>query len=329
MRAAHVRGSTPSPTPERETRGHIGLHLQNNASGVGEFVRDIKPAVMKCATGFERVIDIKRESPNTTCIIRHVNNNYGGILDNPNPLEGARNWVRQFKDSLYNICDSMAGIPGIKAPYFYVESINEVMPSLNAEAVDRANNLDMAYIDALAELGLPVAPAVFCVAVGNPHETEFERIVPLARKCEQAGGLMGYHNYWPRNPQYGGPDHLWKYLAGRWAEMDEVFVSHGVHVKWYGGESGAVGGENGDDWVHLMPHDGWKSPECMNGNWDLYLTEIMRADELLREWNKTHGDRYLGLVLFTTSGPGWDSFDIGTREIHDIGVKLMERYPTI
>jgi len=339
IRAAHVAGANPDPDPDpdpepdpyvRKTRGHVGLHLQGNASGVTEFVRDVKPSIMKCATGFERVIDIKKQSINTTCIIRHVNNNYGGILDNPDPLVGARNWVNQFKDSLYNICDKMAKeIPGIKTPYFYVESVNEVMPSLNAEAVNRANNLDMGFIDALAELNLPVAPAVFCVAVGNPHETEFILNVPLARKCQKAGGMMGYHNYWPRNPSAGGPDALWKYLSGRWVEMDKVLVANGVYVRWYGGEGGAVGGTWDEGHVHLMPYNGWKSKECMNGNRDLYLTEIMRADELAREWNKTNGDRFLGFVLFTTSGPGWGSFDVGTTEIAGIGSRLMQRYPTI
>jgi len=108
--------------------------------------------------------------------------------------------------------------------------------------------------------------------------------------------------------------------------MDEVFVKNGAHVRWYGGEGGVVGGEWGEGWVHLMPYNGWKSSECLNGDWEKYLSEIARMDELTAEWNAAHDDRFIGSVLFTTSGPGWGSFDIGTNEIAGIGAMLRERY---
>ena len=321
LKALDGNGDEPPPPPEpRLTRGHIGLHLQNNAAGVTEFVRDVQPSVMKVVEGFERAIPILGASPHTTMVLRHYNNNYDGILDAADPHVGAQRWLDQFKDSVINLARQTDAM-------LYVESINEVMPSLNEEAVMRAVNLDMAFIDVVMGLGLDnVRPAVFCVAVGNPHESEYPLLVPLARKCEQAGGLMGIHNYWPGNPNASGPDELWQYLAGRWIGMDEVFVADGIYVKWYGGESGIVGGEWGEGWVSLKPFDGWKSPECLNGNWEKYLSEIARMDELTAEWNITHGDRFVGSVLFTTSGPGWGSFDIGTAEIAGIGAMLSERY---
>lgn len=368
-------GDEPPPPEPRQTRGHIGLHLQNNASGVTEFVRDVQPSVMKVVMGFERALPILADSPHTTMVCRHYSgNDYGGILDADDPHVGAKRWLAQFEDSAIALSLRTDKI-------IYWESINEVMPSLNADAVERAVRLDMAFIDVVMDLGIDnIRPAVFCVAVGNPHESEYPLLVPLARKCEAAGGRMGLHDYWLSNPDYGGPDHLWPYLAGRWTEMDKVFVENGVHVRWYGGESGPVGGRSsageagkhsaywgrmcmreviergmgvgraqfrtdddwpygiviGDtspralergDWVALYPHDGWKSPECLNGDQDRLQCEIARKDELTAEWNAAHDDRVDGSVPFTTSGPGWDSFDIGTREIAGIGAMLRERYP--
>lgn len=367
-----------TPTP-RETRGHIGLHLQNNAEGVTEFVAQVKPAVMKCVFGFERAIGFKRASPETAVILRHYNNNSAPyIYHSGGPLAGARLWIDQFRDSLYSIAQTlMAELPDQEIVIF-AESVNEVY----ATGADNGPMMDFnqAFCEAIAEMGARIGPVIFTAAVGNPGEHEYADMVPMARACEQAKGLMGYHNYWLSNPVYGGPDHLWQWLAGRWVEMDRVLVEHGVHVRWFGGESGAVGGSSGEDaqarmdafqaatqlkpvevgvralfrpedirlpylipipqctgasqqsviqWVSLLPYDGWKSNECLDGDWDRYLREIMRADELIAEWNVEHEDRYLGSVLFTTSGPGWDSFDIGTDEIRGIGEALLARYPEL
>jgi len=140
------------------------------------------------------VAGIKRVSPHTVVIYRYFTNDYHDTLENPDPYRGAEKWIDKFRDSLYEICNQMASeFPDLAEPYFYVESLNEVYPSLNAPLVTRAANFDIAFIDVLAETGLPVKPAVFTAAVGNPHESEYELLVPLARRCEEAGGMMGYH----------------------------------------------------------------------------------------------------------------------------------------
>jgi len=342
----------PPPPPTRETRGHVGLHLQTMEGGWEEFAQ-MQPSVMKVLSMHD-VIGVKRASPHTTVVFRHFTNDYGDTLENPDPHKGARNWIDKFRDSLYEVTDRLVG-EGLD-PCFYVESLNEVYPSLNLEAVVRATDFDIAFCEELHALDLPVRPAVFCTAVGNPHESEYEFLVPLAEKCEEVGGMMGYHGYWLANADYGGPDHLWKYLAGRWAEMDKVFVSHGIHVKWYGGEGGGVGGISGEDnlyaqpggfyyrgvasylipvdsefvpqWVHLLPHDGWKSPECYDGNWSRYLTDIMQMDGIIRSWNETHDDRYLGFVLFTTGADyvGWPTFQIRENEMRAIRDAILGVY---
>jgi hypothetical protein len=101
----------------------------------------------------------------------------------------------------------------------------------------------------------------------------------------------------------------WRWHAGRWAEMDRVFTASGVRVRWYGGESGAVGSKDGKS---LSPTAGWKAPDCYAGNWDRYLADILTADEWIANWNRYNGDRFLGFVLFTTGAgyTGWANFQI-------------------
>jgi len=318
-------GNDDPPDTDRKTRGHIGLHLQGNASGVPEFIARVEPAVVKCVMGFERALDIKHASPHTAVVVRHYNDNSEPFIHHPyGPAAGARAWIDQFRDSVTSIAGRLRTEHGDQEILLYVEGPNEEY----ATGADNSAILafDIAFCQAVAEMEARIGPVPFTAAVGNPGEEEYEALVPLARACADAKGLMGYHNYWLANPGYGGPDHLWQHLAGRWTEMDKVFVRHGVYVRWFGGESGVVGGKSGPGWVSLMPHDGWKSKECLGGDWNRYLDQIMRADELIAQWNSEHGDRYLGVVLFTTSGPGWDSFDIGTNEIAGIGDALLERY---
>lgn len=312
--------------PPRTTQGHIGLHLQTMAVGWDAYVGELRPPVAKVLASMHDVLGVKRACPDTAVVFRHVHNAYGDTLECPDPMRGARNWVDKFRSGLCEMCNQIAQeFPSLKAPYAYVESVNECMPSLNEAHVKRNVNFDIAFCDALAETGLPVAPAVFCAAVGNPHESEYDLLVPLARKCEQAGGMMGYHGYWYANQRESGLESWWKYHAGRWQEMDKVFVANGVYVRWYGGESGAVGSSDGH---HLLANAGWKAPECYGGDWARYLADILECDRLTREWNRTHGDRYLGAVLFTTGAEytGWAEFQIQEPQMRAIRAALAERY---
>jgi len=315
----------PKPPMPRTTRGHIGLHLQTMVGGWEDFVREVRPPVVKVTASMHDVMGVRRACPDTVAIWRHVNNNYGGIIDNPDPYEGARRWIAQFRDSLYEICGRMEREqPNLSRPFFYVESVNEQYCPDGA-IVKRAAALDHAFIIELMKLGLPIAPAVFTAPVGNPEPEHFSLLIAMARACEQAGGLMGYHNYWWADPQESGIESWWRWHAGRWAEVDRALVANGVHARWYGGESGAVASE--DNGHHLSAHHGWKASICYNNDWQRYLADITWADEWIRNWNRANGDRYLGFVLFTSGvGTGWDNFQIREPQMQALRDSILARY---
>jgi len=296
----------------------IGMHLQTMTGGWDEYTSNVRPPVMKVLASMQDVLGIKRHSPETRVVWRHVTNAYGDTLECPIPMQGARNWVDKFRDSLYEVCNDMTQeFPGLNEPYFYVESLNEVYPSQNQAHVLRAANFDIAFIDALKETGLPVKPAVFCAAVGNPHESEYDLLVPLAKKCADDNGMMGLHDYWFANPNESGLESWWKYHAGRWTEIDKVFVNNGIYVDWYSGEAGAVGSADG---YHLLANAGWKDPTCYNGDWNRYLADIVKFNQLAQTWNSSHGNRFKGITLFTTGSDytGWFEFQLHENEMRDI-----------
>lgn len=316
-----IRFLTPVTTPavQRKTRGHVGLHLQTMGAGCVEFVQAVKPSVVKVLSSMQDVVTIKAASPETTVVWRHVTNDYGDTLEASDPTVGARRWIAKFGASLYEVMNQLRReVPDAKEPLFYVGSINEVYPSRNEHAVRRAVDFDIAFCDALEELGLPIKPVVFTAAVGNPHESEYKLLVPLARKCAEVGGLMGYHPYWEA---ITGESRLlsgWPYYAGRWTEMDKVFVQHGVKVRWFGGESGA----------YATACDGWRSKLCYGGDWNKYFNDIKAFDALVKDWNVNHEDRFLGMVLFTTGAhyTGWETFWIEQPQMEDLAHYLVENY---
>jgi hypothetical protein len=185
---------------------------------------------------------------------------------------------------------------------------------------------DLAFIEATAEMGIPVGPVVYCAAVGNIHENDYHFLNELGRQCAAHNGLMGYHNYWWANRSVSGLESWWPWHAGRWQGLDEHFRANGINgVRYFGGESGAVGSQDG---YHLLATEGWRSNECYGGNWDRYLADILEADRLTNEWNRIHGGRYLGSTLFTTGAhyTGWEHFQIKEPQMLDIAAALKQRY---
>jgi len=308
----------PPVIPARKTNGHISFHVQSGIGQLKNAITLMKPPVVKVTTSLEDYFGVTGWSPDTTYIYRRVDNNQW-YLSEEDKMYAAREWIKTFKDALYIMCDRIdKERPGTPKPYFGVESLNETFCSLNAESIKNAANFDIAFIDALKELNLPIFPVVFTAAVGNPHPTEYQLLVPLAKKCADNKGIMGYHNYWYVNHSVSDVVGGWRDYAGRWTAMDEVFVANGIYVKWFGGESGAFESVN----------EGWRSPACWNGNWAKYLEDIMLVDQMIYDWNKTHGDRYLGLTLFTTGEAytGWDMFQIKEAQANDIAKAIVARY---
>ncbi len=232
-------GTIPDPpTPIPAVRNLMGQHLQTMVGGAMEYVAETGIAC-KVLASMEDVKGVLRANPDVDITWRHVTNNYGDTLEHPDPYIGAKNWLAKFGDALYDNCNAIAReFPNRKAPFFRVEGANEVYPP-----TERAMKLDRAWIHVLAETKLPVAPVVMTSAVGNPPEYDFEMLIDLARDCAAVDGAFGYHAYWMANrDDVDALDKYWPWLAGRWEEMDKVFVKAGVRVKWVFTEGGAVGG---------------------------------------------------------------------------------------
>ncbi len=273
----------------------VSLHLQQMVPGALDFVARVRPSVVKIFQ-LENARGIKAASPDTRVVLRYYtpNQDLSGDL-----AVRAREYVHSFEDSLRTNAQWID----------FVESYNEEIPTHDIAKTMLAVEFDCHFADALMALGLPVAPVLLNVAVGNPsHEGgEIELMLPAVRKAIQYNGALGYHAYGLAVNKSNLND-AWEYYAGRALEgWDPVFRAHGLYPKYIFGECGAFANCSA----------GWRSSECLNGDWPLYLAQLTEFSNRIKTWNVQHGNRCLGGTLFTSGGFGWDSFEIREAEMQD------------
>ena len=321
----------PPPPPQRATRGHFGPHIQSmggsslRAALLG-YIGRVKPPVVK-VFGAGDVFAIKEASPDTAVVFRRWLNAHDQeqLRDSPNKHRAAREYMALFSDVFDDIVPRLMVNYPDQSPVLYVESINEEYACNSANNVDTAA-FDIAFIEEVAALGLPVRTSVFTAAQGTPEITgpDLDIALSVARVAEQHGALMGYHNYWGANIALPPGELLaagWSWSPGRWELFDEYFVQHDVHVTWFGGESGACTSDNG--W-NLDPGGGWRASGCHDGDVWRLKTEIMLYEDKAVAWNAENDDRFLGSVGFT-DGSDWDTFLYGGAW-YAIGDAMMARY---
>lgn len=284
----------PPPPPPPITGSLVSLHLQTQVEGCLDFVERVEPSVIKVFQ-LEVAREIKARSPDTLVVLRY----FTDTQDLSGDLQAAaRDYVRSFEDSLR-----------VNAEWIdYVESYNETVCSNNADSIRRAVEFDCHFADALMALGLPVAPQLLNVAVGNPLENEVELLLPAVEQVVKYSGTLGYHGYGLAIAPDGNLNDAWQYYAGRALEgWDPVFRAHSLYPRYILGECGAFATCN----------DGWRAANCLNGDWPRYLSQLTEFSDRIKSWNSRHGNRCLGGTLFTSGGWGWDSFEIVKSEMED------------
>lgn len=346
-----VENTPPPPPPPAQGVELVGLHLQHMEEGWDTLyghanTYDVDPIAKVFSP--EDVLHILRRCPNANVVVRpYISNQHPYLYPaNENFEHAAKLWVDHMRDSLYRVCDEIAReFPGREPPYFIYESVNEEYENVNDDKNRRAAAIDAAVASEVYNTGYPITAGIMCAAVGNPDSTQFYHLVQLAQRTKLYSPWWAYHGYFLRNMQYGGPAHLWQYLAGRFEKIQEVLP---YEVPWYFGESGAIGGKSSppepaaaaqsippdkeiiwiripaeglstqdtDGWVAMYPNDGWKHPEVYNGNWAKHQQEV----EQLQALSVQAVERFKGLVLFTSCAPymGWKHFWVKSPQMESL-----------
>lgn len=306
--------STPVPTPS-PTRGpnwpeplaapgasKLGLHVvRNNSPWIMEFIRRVRPAVVKAVDDVGWLGDVKRESP-TTITIGRLSPTHQDI--NGDPAAAAQAFVAgQLQRYQLN--------PGVD----YWEGWNE--PDPNEEMWWYAA-FEAERVRLLAEQGFKAAVGGF--ASGVPEWDEFIAFLPAIEAAKQYGGILSLHEYGAPTMDYlvGSPLPGWPGYADRgvlalryrwWYE--EILIPRGLTVPLVISEAGIDGiimagqraGPDGLGWEDFASY--WGDVGLIGGP-EGYVQQLAWYDSELQR------DGYvIGFTVFTAGGGDrWDSYDV-------------------
>lgn len=289
-----VPPTTVLPAP----KNIISLHVMRAISGVTEYIEKTKPSIIKVFNAPD-AREFKKVYPELKVVYRyHVPDDWTYVLMS-DKVKAANMFIDKF-----------AAILEANPEVDYIESVNEVYGH------DYNNNLqavafDVAFAKELYKRFPKVHPCLITAAVGNPHETQFKDLLPAVEKVCEYDGIIGYHAYWPSNKTTTYLLSGWKWYAGRWTEMDKVFVQNKLEPKYFFTEGGICYSEDG---VSLSSGLGWKA--C--GDILRYISEMKQFSQKVAEWNAQNNNRARGVAIFSVGSYGWENFDLGTGDILEI-----------
>ncbi|MHB1293817.1 MAG: hypothetical protein ACYC4R_02360 [Anaerolineae bacterium] len=300
---------TPTPTmpwPEALSEpgnSKLGLHVQwNNSPEIMEFIRRMKPAVVKSVGDLGFMDEVKEVSPSTVTIARLDDE---GIAMEGDPVAAARAFVARNLDQYLRH-------PAVD----YWEGVNE--PGVNG-AMDWFAAFEAERVRAMAEHGLKTAVGAF--STGVPEWNDFERFLPAIQAAKENGGILVLHEYDAPTmertvgqglpEQAGRPDRGVLVLRYRWW-YEEFLKPRGLVVPLVISEAGVdglvgnrPGPAKGRGWRDFV--DYWTENGLGGDPIQTYLNQLAWYDAELQK------DPYVvGCAVFTAGAMNedWQSYDI-------------------
>jgi hypothetical protein len=304
---------TPTPTPtlpwpaalDYPSHSKLGLHVQwNNSSEIMEFVRHMKPPVIKAVDDIGFFNEVKEVSPSTVTVARLSDNDRWYHEMQGDPREAARRYVAERLETyLQN--------PAVD----YWEGLNE--PVVKGR-VEWFATFEAERVRIMAQHGLRTAVGGF--STGVPEWDEIGQFLPAIRAAKEHGGILTLHEYdapimqrsvgagLPGKPNY--PDRGALALRYRWWYEDWLKPRNLV-VPLVISETGVDGmvanrpGPEGDGWRDFRSH--WTRSGVGKTGIEAYLSQLAWYDDQLRQ-----DDYVIGCAIFTAGAMNddWESYDI-------------------
>ncbi|MEA3408624.1 MAG: hypothetical protein U9R48_11220 [Chloroflexota bacterium] len=316
-----TRPPTPTPTPmlpwpaplEEPPASKLGLHVQwNNSSEIMDFIRYMKPRVIKAVGDFGFCAEVKEESPSTVIV---------GRVETKQRLEGdperaAQAFVARHLET-YQVNPAIDYWEGINEP-----DIKGKMPWYAAFEAER--------VRVMARHGFKAAIGSF--SAGVPEWEEFEQFLPAVRAAKQHGGILSLHEYdaptldrsmgagLPGHPNHADRGAL--ALRYRWW-YEDFLKPRGLVVPLVISEVGVDGkissrpGPEGQGWHDFQ--DYWAQQGLGGNPYLVYIRQLRWYDDQVRK-----DDYVIGWTLFTVGAMNedWDSYDV-TNMLRHIAHEIM------
>ena len=282
----------------------MGLHvISNDSPWIMEFVRRVRPAVVKAVGDLGWLTDVKRVSPETVTIGRLMATHQDM---NGDPASAAQSFVaEQLVRYQLN--------PGVD----YWEGWNEPDPN---EKMAWYAAFEAERVRLMAEQGFKAAVGGF--ATGVPEWDEFLAFIPAIEAAQRHGGILSLHEYGAPVYEYlvgsplpGWPGHSDRgvmALRYRWW-YQEALIPRGLAIPLVITEAGIDGilmsgqrpGPAGLGWRDFI---GYWEEQGLGVGPETYVRQLAWYDAELRA-----DDYVIGFTVFTAGGgEHWRSYDVNT-----------------
>lgn len=309
------------PKPVEPLPGEfISLHRQTNIDGLYQYIEKAKPRWVKLVGGMEDAKYVKQASPDTKVLYRHVIDHQEPYYNTPVPKETVGIFLSHFWEGIE-----------INAEYIdAIEGLNEEIPTAWPDKLKQVVAFERELALEVARRDIGVKTCLLNAAVGNPGHNEVVLMLPVAKVAHDLGHYIGYHPYFPANPQHA---EKWMAEEGKHHHMrallsyDPAFESTGYRVKYLFTECGAIGTnvrEDGRPGGYISSASGWRSPDCLNGDRSRYYSLLLMWRNQVAEWNKYHNNRAEGATLFTIGADfvGWHNFKLWKEDLDALATIL-------
>ena len=322
---ATASNTPPPPTPTVDPwppalaapgQSKMGIHvLFNDNPYMLEFIRRVKPRVVKAVDNHGWLSEVKQVSPQTVTIGRYTENPYTSILDNKDPSQYPipSDFAHDFIDYYINEYRLNPGVD-------YWEGWNEPQWHTQAEwqwyAEFEANRACF-----MRDLGLKAAIGGF--SAGTPEYPDMAYFIPALQKAAECGAIFTLHEYSSPTMQTGFnsgiPNAVHVENAGsltlRYRYWYEGYIKpRGFTIPLVISEAGIdsnVGPgcpmrEGGQGWYAC--YKDWDAMGLGDEKWRVYLDQLIWYDNELRK-----DDYVIGFTIFTAGTSNieaWRTFDI-------------------
>jgi len=291
------------PTIALRSSNTIGLHSGEQRKNWPDYWTGAAPNGMKVfSCGFAMECRRLVSDPRAVVVWRRYSDNDDAAMNDPVVL--LDRYSTEIQAHAANTGMTETQVIEALGPNTGLESRNERIPTFSPDELRRVVDYDVGFYEAVySRYGAALKAVGLTGAVGNPHETEVEIMLPAARAAMLYDGFVGYHAYWTANRDRNYLVEYWDIHAGRWCRWDDVFTANGIYPRYALGEGGIVYAPDG---LNFNSGKGWRS--C--GTFLEYLQQMTTFRNLTAEWNAHNQNRCAMLTIFCHGNWGWDDFEI-------------------
>jgi hypothetical protein len=290
-------------------RSKLGVHVQiNNSPDIMEFIRRVKPFIVKGVDDLGFMTEVKQVSPQTITI--------GRFSDVPQNMDGDPK--QAALDLVNRYLERYRQFPGVD----YWEGMNE--PAVNGR-MEWFAAFEVERVRLMAQHGLRCAIGAF--STGVPEYDQFEAFLPAIRAAIEHNGILALHEYDAPtiNRSVGSGLPGISAIANRGALIlryrwwyEDFLKPRGLVIPLVISEAGIDGavanhpGPKGLGWLDFV--DFWRSSGLDPDGVTEYLHQLAWYDSELQQ-----DDYVIGCAIFTagSAGSDWRSYDI-TAMLHPL-----------